>query len=146
MNTKPILLVDDSEDDIMFTRMALAKSNLANPVDVCINGVDALEYLRREGPYAGRAAQNPCVVMLDVKMPKMNGLELLKIMREDPALTDIPVVMLTSSRSDRDILESYKHRANAFVVKPVDPTEFFEAVTQIGLFWALRNESPPETA
>jgi CheY-like chemotaxis protein len=136
---KTILLVDDSEDDVFFALSAFKQAKLTNPIQVCVNGLDALEYLRREGNYAEVPPEHPAVILLDVRMPKMDGLELLKIIREDQDLKLIPVVMLTSSRSDRDILTSYEHHANAFVIKPVDPQQFLEAVMQIGLFWAVTN-------
>ncbi len=138
-----ILLVEDSENDIELTLAALAK-HVANEVDVARDGAEALDYLYRRGAFAGRAGAAPVLVMLDLKMPKVDGLEVLRTIKADPALRRIPVVMLTSSREQRDLAESYEHGVNAYVVKPVEFEKFTNAVRQLGLFWMLLNEPPPQ--
>jgi CheY-like chemotaxis protein len=138
-----ILLAEDSANDIELTLAALAEHRLVNQVDVVRDGVEALDYLHRRGAYAGRAAGNPAVMLLDLKMPKVNGLEVLRAMKTDPALRSVPVVMLTSSREEGDLVRSYELGVNAYVVKPVDFGAFVNAVRQLGGFWALVNEAPP---
>lgn len=140
---KAILLADDSPKDVELTLEALAEHNLANDVVVAEDGQEALDYLRRQGKFEGRAQGNPVVVLLDIKMPKVDGLEVLRSMRSDPAFKTTPVVMLTSSREERDLIESYKLGVNAYVVKPVHFSEFVASVKQLGAFWALINEPPP---
>jgi CheY-like chemotaxis protein len=140
---KSILLVDDSPEDVELTLAALSADNLANDVVVARDGVEALDYLYRRTKFAGRAPGNPAVILLDLKMPKMNGLEVLRTIKADEHLKMIPVVMLTSSREEPDLMESYKLGVNAYVVKPVDFQEFLGAVKQLGVFWALLNERPP---
>lgn len=140
---KPILYAEDSPNDAELTMEALAESNLANRVVHVKDGVEALEYLRREGAFAGREPGNPAVVILDIKMPRVNGIEVLQVIRADEALKRIPVVMLTSSKEERDLVRSYDLGINAYVVKPVKFTDFIESVRQIGVFWALLNELPP---
>jgi CheY-like chemotaxis protein len=137
-----ILLVEDSENDIELTLAALAK-HIANEVKVARDGAEALDYLYRRGAYAGRANGAPALVMLDLKMPKVDGLEVLRTIKADPVLKSIPVVVLTSSREQRDLVESYEHGVNAYVVKPVEFEKFLNAVKQLGLFWVLLNEPPP---
>lgn len=139
-----ILLVEDDERDLELTLTALEKSRVANEVDTVRDGAQALEYLRRRGAYASRA-DDPVVVLLDLKLPKLDGLEVLERMREDAALRTIPVVMLTSSREERDIVRSYGLGVNAYVVKPVDFHEFTAAIRDLGLFWAVINQPPPRT-
>lgn len=142
---KRILLVEDDARDLELTLVALGEYKLANEVDVVRDGLEALDYLNRRGAYKLRGGMNPGVVLLDLKMPRVDGLEVLKFIRSEEALKMIPVVMLTSSREERDIIESYKLGVNAYVVKPVDFHQFLEAIKQIGVFWALVNEPPPPT-
>jgi CheY-like chemotaxis protein len=139
-----ILLAEDNPKDVTLTTRALAKNNLANRMVVTRDGVEAMEYLRREGDYADREPGNPAVLLLDIKMPRKDGLEVLRDIRGDPALKRLPVVILTSSREEQDLITSYELGVNAYVVKPVEFTSFIEAVTQLGVFWAVINERPPE--
>ena len=141
-----ILLVEDSERDAELTLTALEDNNFANQVVTVRDGAEALDYLHRKGAFEDRVGNNPVVVLLDLKMPKVDGLEVLKSMRSDEALRMIPVVILTSSREERDIVDSYKLGVNAYVVKPVDFHQFVEAIRQIGTFWALVNQPPPHGA
>lgn len=141
---RPILLAEDNSQDIELTLEALTEYSLANRVVVVRDGVEAMQYLRREGKHAQRKQVNPAVIILDIKMPRMDGIEVLKAIRSDPALKTIPVVMLTSSREEQDLLRSYESGINAYVVKPVKFKEFIEAVKQVGIFWAILNELPPE--
>ena len=138
-----ILLAEDNPKDVELTARALAKHNLANRLVVTHDGVEALEYLRCEGAYAGREPGDPAVLLLDIKMPRKDGLQVLGEIRGDPALTMLPVVILTSSREEQDLMVGYELGVNAYVVKPVDFTRFIEAVTQLGVFWAVINERPP---
>ena len=138
-----ILLVEDDPKDIDLTLAALAEYNLANEVIVVRDGVEALDYLHARGNYRSRARENPAVVLLDLKLPKVDGLEVLREIRSDERLKLIPVVVLTSSREDRDMVASYKLGVNAYVVKPVDFHEFVNAVKELGVFWAVINEPPP---
>ena len=139
-----ILLADDDPHDVELTLNALDEYNLGNRIDVVHDGQQALDYLRREGEFAARASGDPAVILLDLKMPKLDGLDVLRAMSEDEHLRALPVVVLTSSREERDLAESYRHSANAYVVKPVDFPEFVEAVRRLGIFWALVNEPPPD--
>jgi CheY-like chemotaxis protein len=141
---KRILLAEDNENDLDLTLTALGENNLANEVVVVRDGAEAWEFLCHEGQYAGRNGGNPAVVLLDLKMPKVDGLEVLRRMREDPRFRSVPVVVLTSSREESDIVESYRLGVNAFVVKPVAFDEFIGAVRNLGLFWAVLNEPPPD--
>jgi CheY-like chemotaxis protein len=143
---KPILLVEDSPKDLELTLAALAKSQLANEVVVARDGAEALDYLYGRGAFQGRSNGNPAVVLLDLKLPKVDGLEVLEKLKGDPALRNTPVVMLTSSREERDVVRSYELGVNAFVVKPVAFQEFFEAIQDLGVFWAILNEPPPHNA
>jgi CheY-like chemotaxis protein len=143
---KPILLVEDSPKDLELTLAALAKSQLANEVVVARDGAEALDFLYKRGAFAGRAGANPAVVLLDLKLPKVDGLEVLEKLKGDPAMRNTPVVMLTSSREERDVVRSYELGVNAFVVKPVGFQEFFEAIQDLGVFWAILNEPPPHGA
>jgi CheY-like chemotaxis protein len=138
-----ILLAEDNPNDIELTLEAFAAHNLANRVAVAKDGVEALQYLRCEGEWAGRESGDPAVVLLDIKMPRKDGIEVLREIRGDPALRRLPVVILTSSREDQDVLTSYDLGVNAYVVKPVDFQSFLAAVESLGVFWALVNERPP---
>jgi CheY-like chemotaxis protein len=138
-----ILLVEDDPKDIDLTLAALGEYKLANEVIVVRDGAEALDYLHTKGNYRSRARENPAVVLLDLKLPKVDGLEVLREIRSDERLKLIPVVVLTSSREDRDMVASYKLGVNAYVVKPVDFHEFVNAVKELGVFWAVINEPPP---
>jgi CheY-like chemotaxis protein len=140
---KPILLVEDDPRDLELTLVALERSQLANEVIIVRDGEAALEYLQRSGQYAGRAEGNPAVVLLDLKLPKVNGLEVLQTVRTTEPLRSIPVVMLTSSHEETDVLRSYQLGVNAYVVKPVEFKQFVEAIADLGIFWAVLNEPPP---
>lgn len=138
-----ILLVEDDPKDIDLTLAALGEYKLANEVIVVRDGAEALDYLHTKGNYRSRARENPAVVLLDLKLPKVDGLEVLREIRSDERLKLIPVVVLTSSREDRDMVASYKLGVNAYVVKPVDFHGFVNAVKELGVFWAVINEPPP---
>ncbi|MGC5780588.1 response regulator [Methylobacterium sp. NFXW15] len=140
---KPILLVEDNPNDIELTLAALESSQLANQIVICRDGAEALDWIFRRGLHEARQVQDPAVVLLDLKLPKVDGLEVLEKVKADPATRGIPVVMLTSSREEADVVRSYKLGVNAFVVKPVAFDEFFAAIKEIGVFWALLNEPPP---
>jgi CheY-like chemotaxis protein len=140
---KRILMAEDSDHDVELTLAALAEHNLANEVVVARDGVEALDYLYGRGKFAGHANGLPVVVLLDLKMPKVDGLEVLRQMRSDPQLKHVPVVMITSSREEQDLLRSYQLGVNAYVVKPVDFQQFVSSVKEIGFFWAVINEPPP---
>lgn len=140
---KPILLVEDNPRDLELTLIALEKSQLANEVIVVRDGAEALDYLAAENSFAERAPGNPAVVLLDLKLPKVDGIEVLQKIRETPHLKSIPVVMLTSSREEQDLLRSYALGVNAYVVKPVNFKQFVDAISELGVFWAVLNEPPP---
>jgi CheY-like chemotaxis protein len=140
---KRILLAEDNAADLELTLEALGQNRLANEVDVVRDGAAALDYLFRRGAYASRPEGNPAVVLLDLKMPKVDGLQVLKQVKAEERLRQIPIVMLTSSREEQDLVESYRLGVNAYVVKPVDFGQFIEAVKQLGMFWAVVNEPPP---
>ncbi|MFG3448421.1 MULTISPECIES: response regulator [unclassified Stenotrophomonas] len=140
---RPILLVEDNPKDAELTLAALARCQLLNEVTHVRDGVEALQYLRSEGRYEGAMHGGPVVVLLDLKLPKLNGLEVLKEIRTDAALSSTPVVMLTSSREEQDLILSYELGVNAFVVKPVDFKEFLEAIQGLGMFWGITNQPPP---
>jgi CheY-like chemotaxis protein len=140
---KPILLVEDSPKDVELTLAALEQCQLANAVIVARDGAEALDYLYARGAYADRNTGDPAVVLLDLKLPKVDGLEVLQKIKEDAHLRHTPVVMLTSSREERDLVTSYSLGVNAFVVKPVGFEQFFEAIRDLGMFWAVLNEPPP---
>jgi CheY-like chemotaxis protein len=142
MHIKRILLVEDDPRDMELTLEALGQFNLANEVVVVRDGAEALDFLFKRGEYSGRTNGNPAVILLDLKLPKVSGLEVLKQIKESKDLKTIPVVILTSSREERDLQEGYSLGTNAYVVKPVKFQEFFEAVKQLGAFWALVNEPP----
>lgn len=139
---KKILLVEDNPNDIELTLEALIEHNLANRVVVLNDGVQAMEYLNYEGPYKNRERETPAVILLDIKMPRMDGIEVLQAIKIDPVLKVIPVVMLTSSREEPDLKKCYDLGVNAYVVKPVNFKDFFAAVKQLGIFWAVLNEIP----
>ncbi|PTQ74282.1 response regulator [Pseudomonas sp. GV071] len=140
---KPILLVEDNPNDLELTLVALERSQLANDVVIKRDGAEALDYLLRRGEYQNRADGNPAVLLLDLKLPKVDGLEVLKTVRETPALRSIPVVMLTSSREEPDLMRAYEMGVNAYVVKPVEFRDFVAAISDLGVFWAVLNEPPP---
>lgn len=142
---KPILLVEDSPNDLELTLAALEQSQLANEVIIARDGAEALDFLYRRGAYESRNSLDPAVVLLDLKLPKVDGLEVLAQVKGDPLLRAMPVVMLTSSREESDLVRSYQLGVNAFVVKPVDFKEFFEAIRDLGVFWAVLNEPPPRS-
>jgi CheY-like chemotaxis protein len=139
---KTILLAEDNPKDVELTLEALSEHNLANNVVVVNDGVEALDFLRCEGKYKDRKNEFPAVLLLDIKMPRMDGIELLEIIRSDKRLKTLPVVMLTSSREEPDLKKCYALGVNAYVVKPVNFKEFMDAVKLIGVFWALLNEQP----
>jgi CheY-like chemotaxis protein len=139
---RTILLVEDNPKDVELTLEAMAENNLANQIFVVRDGVEAMEFLRCEGKYKLRKSDNPALVLLDIKMPRMDGIEVLRNIRKDPSLKRIPVVVLTSSREENDLINTYELGVNAYVLKPVDFKQFIEAVKQIGSFWAVLNELP----
>ncbi len=139
---KKILIVDDSRKDVELAVSALAEANLANEVVIAEDGVEALDYLFKRGKYTNETGI-PAVILLDIKMPRMDGIEVLRQIRSDPAFKFIPVIMVTSSREERDLVESYKLGANSFVVKPVDIAQFIEAIKVLGQYWAVINLPPP---
>jgi DNA-binding response OmpR family regulator len=138
-----ILLVEDDDKDVELTLTALEEYNLANEVVIVRDGEEALDYLYRRASFATRAKGNPAVMLLDLKLPKVDGLEVLQKIRANGTLKLIPVVVLTSSREERDMIASYKLGVNAYVVKPVDFHEFVNAIRELGVFWAVINEPPP---
>ncbi len=144
MDKRNILLVEDNPDDVELTIRAFKKNNLLNEIVVAGDGVEALDYLYARGKYSGRDTSNmPAVVLLDLKLPKMNGLEVLKHMRADELTKLIPVVILTSSKEEQDMINGYKLGANSYIRKPVDFTRFIDAIQQLGVYWLLVNEPPP---
>ena len=146
MQAARILLAEDSVQDIELTLNALAENNITNSVTVARDGAEALDYLCKRGKFAGRANGNPVLLLLDLKMPKVDGLEVLRAVKADPRLRTIPVVVLTSSREEQDVVRSYELGVNAYVVKPVEFDKFLRAVRDLGLFWMLVNEPPPVVA
>lgn len=140
---KRILIVDDSPKDVELTIAALAEKNLANEVVVAEDGEEALDYLYKRGKFSTDNG-NPGIILLDIKMPKMNGIEVLKHIRSNPIFKSIPVIMLTSSHEEKDLVESYKLGANSYVVKPVDIMQFIDAIKSLGQYWAVINQTPPE--
>ncbi len=143
---RPILLVEDNPKDLELSLAALARCKLANPIEVARDGAEALDYLRTTGPWAGRDSGDPAVVLLDLKLPKVDGIEVLEKVKSDARLRHIPVVMLTSSREERDLVLSYQLGVNSFVVKPVDFSAFLQAIQDLGMFWGVLNEPPPRGA
>jgi CheY-like chemotaxis protein len=142
---RTILLAEDSANDIELTLAAFQENHLLNEVVVTRDGAQTLDYLYRRNAYVGRAGGPPALILLDLKMPRVDGLEVLRIVKSDPRLKTIPVVILTSSRQEQDLVRSYDLGVNAYVVKPVDFREFVEAVKSLGGFWAVVNEPPPST-
>ena len=138
-----ILMVEDDPKDVELTLTALGDYNLANEVIVTRDGEQALDYLYSRGEYKTRSSGNPAVMLLDLKLPKVDGLEVLKQIKSDGELRMIPVVVLTSSKEEKDMVASYKLGVNAYVVKPVDFHEFVNAIKELGVFWAVINEPPP---
>jgi CheY-like chemotaxis protein len=141
-----ILLIEDDPKDVELTLTALEEYNLANEVVVVTDGEQALDYLYYRGKFMRRAPENPAVLLLDLKLPKVDGLEILQQVKADEKLRMIPVVVLTSSREEKDMVASYKLGVNAYVVKPVDFHEFVNAIKELGVFWAVINEPPPGSA
>jgi CheY-like chemotaxis protein len=142
-NLGRILMVEDDPKDVELTLTALEEYNLANEVVVTRDGREALDYLYRLGQYSKRSQENPAVILLDLKLPKVDGLEVLHEIRSDERLKMVPVIVLTSSHQEKDVMSSYKLGVNAYVVKPVDFHEFVNAVKELGVFWAVINEPPP---
>ena len=140
---KKILLAEDSPEDAEMTLSALSDYRLSNEIVLVSDGAEALDYLYARGKFSGRLAGNPLLVLLDLKMPKVDGLEVLKTVKSDDTLKTVPVVMLTSSREEQDVVKSYRLGVNAYVVKPVSFHQFVESVRQIGAFWTVHNEPPP---
>lgn len=138
-----ILLVEDDQNDVDLTLAAFRRNRISNEISVLRDGAEALDYLHSSGHYEGRSTGNPSLILLDLKLPKVDGLEVLSDIKKDPCLRTIPTVMLTSSREESDLVKSYDLGANAYVVKPVDFMDFVEAVREIGLFWAVLNQPPP---
>lgn len=142
MDEKIILLVEDNPDDVALTERAFKKNNIKNKVIVAADGVEALDYLFCSGKYAGKTLVLPQVVLLDLKLPKVSGLEVLKMIRTDERTKLLPVVILTSSKEEQDLIDGYKLGANSYIRKPVDFAQFLEAVKQLGLYWLVLNETP----
>ncbi|MBC2704616.1 response regulator [Desulfobacula sp.] len=143
-NLKRILLAEDDQRDIELTLAALEDINLANEIDVVRDGEEALDYLFKRAEYKDRENGNPAVVLLDLKMPKVDGLEVLRQIKKSDDLCHIPVVILTSSKMESDLITSYDLGVNAYVVKPIEFEDFVKAVKELGSFWAILNESPPD--
>ncbi len=138
-----ILIVEDTDQDLQLALRALRKANLTNQIQVAHDGEEALEFLFCEGPYAGRRIENsPKVILLDLKLPKIDGLEVLQRIKADPRTQAIPVVVLTSSKEQRDVVESYKLGVNSYIVKPVNFEGFVKAVQDLGMYWLLLNQPP----
>lgn len=140
---KQILLVEDSPNDVELILASLDENHVANEVVVAKDGEQALDYLYRRGAFADRPEGHPMVVLLDLKLPKVDGLDVLQQIKSDPLLKALPVVMLTSSREERDLIRSYDMGVNAYVVKPVDFNDFSAALKEVGVFWAIINQPPP---
>lgn len=144
MNTKMILLVEDNPDDEALTIRALKKNNIGNALIVVRDGAEALDFLFCKGAFADRdPLERPQIILLDLKLPKVDGLEVLRSLRENESTRTLPVVILTSSREEQDLIQSYSLGANSYVRKPVDFNQFVEAVLQLGLYWLVLNETPP---
>lgn len=141
---KPILLADDNPRDAELALAAMEEEQLADKVAICRDGTEVLDYLYRRGAYEARSPGNPILIVLDLKMPKVDGLEVLQIIKRDQALSRIPVVMLTSSKEEFDVARCYASGANAYVVKPVDFPAYVKAVRELGIFWGIINEPPPQ--
>ena len=142
MENRRILLVEDDPDDAELIINGLRRSNVVNEVDIVRDGVEALDYLYRRGPFADRSACQPLLILLDLKMPRVDGRQVLQQIKADPTLKHLPVVVLTSSAHERDVASGYDLGANAYVVKPVHFRDLIEAVAQIGLFWVVVNRTP----
>ena len=140
---KRVLLVEDNPNDVELTLAAFGEHHLANEVVVARDGAEALDYLFRRGAFADRLAGNPAAILLDLKLPKVNGLEVLEVVRGEPSLHAVPIVVLTSSQEEPDLVRCYDLGVNAYVVKPVDFGDFVRAVGNLGVFWALINQPPP---
>jgi len=140
---KTILIVDDSRNDIELAISALSEKNLANEVVIAEDGIEALDFLYKRGKFAEHQNGNPVVILLDIKMPRMDGIEVLKHIRLEPRFRLIPVIMVTSSAEEKDLVESYKLGANSYVVKPVDIVQFIDAIKVLGQYWAVINQPPP---
>jgi len=140
---KTILIVDDSRNDIELAISALSEKNLANEVVVAEDGVEALDFLYKRGKFTNHQNGNPVVILLDIKMPRMDGIEVLKHIRSEQRFRLIPVIMVTSSAEEKDLVESYKLGANSYVVKPVDIVQFIDAIKVLGQYWAVINQPPP---
>ena len=146
MNHRMILLVEDNPDDEALTLRALKKNKIANQIIVARDGAEALDYMFGTGSYAGRNLEElPEVILLDLKLPKVDGLEVLRRIRSDPKTRMVPVVILTSSKEDQDLIQAYSIGVNSYVRKPVDFNEFVEAIGQLGLYWLVLNEAPPRS-
>lgn len=147
VKSKMILLVEDNPDDEALTLRALKKNNIINEVTVVRDGAEALDYLFCQGAYAGRdPCRAPAVTLLDLKLPKVDGLEVLKRLRADERTRLLPVVILTSSKEEQDLVNGYRFGANSYILKPVDFNRFMEAIRQLGLYWLVLNEPPPATS
>lgn len=148
MSERPveILLVEDDPNDVELTLHTLRENKLANRIQVVRDGAEALEFIFRTGRYRGRGSEHPKVVLLDLKLPLVDGLEVLRRLKQDPRTQPIPVVVLTSSQEEKDIVESYQLGVNSYIVKPVNFEKFTETVRSLGLYWLLLNEPPPQPA
>jgi two-component system response regulator len=144
--SKPILLVEDNTDDEELTLRALAKNRIGNPIQVVRDGAEALDWAFRRGAFASRSPDDPVLVLLDLKLPKIDGLEVLRQLRQEPASRLWPVVVLTSSKEESDLMRSYELHANSYIRKPVDFDHFVEAIRELGLYWLVLNEPPPKMA
>jgi CheY-like chemotaxis protein len=144
-NLRPILLAEDNANDVELILTAFQDAGLANEIVVAHDGQEAMDFLYSRGAYTGRPSTAPALVLLDLKMPRVDGREVLRVMREDPALRTVPAVILTSSKEEADLLETYRLGANAYVVKPVAFDEFINAVGRLGIFWVSLNELPPSS-
>jgi two-component system response regulator len=142
-NPVEILLVEDNPDDVELALHAFRRSKITNEIRVVRDGEEALAYLFRTGPFADRTGTGPKVILLDLKLPKIDGLEVLARVRADERLRTLPIVIMTSSREERDLVESYRLGVNSYIVKPVDFAQFVEVAAQLGLYWAVLNEPPP---
>ena len=143
---RPILLAEDNPNDVELTLTALHSLNLANEIVVVNDGAQVLDFLHRRNAFSSRPAVAPAVILLDLKMPRVDGLSALQQIRADPNLRMLPIVILTSSREENDLVKGYELGANAYVVKPVDFDQFISAISQLGVFWALVNEPPPQVS
>ena len=143
--TKTILLVEDNPDDVKLTLRAFKRNNMMNPIDVAKDGIEALDYLFARGAYADRAGKSqPTLILLDLQLPRLDGIGVLKAIRADERTKLIPVVILTSSKEEQDLIQGYSFGANSYVRKPVDFAEFLEAVRLLGVYWLMTNQPPPE--